>query len=142
MPISKDPEKREKQLRNLSTGKKFESGEERARNAQKKSVEVRERKRAAAERLSLWYFSTARDKSGKAMESVLNPGEDMLNGEHLDAAKLKLAREGNLEAIKYIEKQIGVAPDEQLAVSLNGGVRVEQDYNFFNLDDYEDNEGK
>lgn len=121
MGLSKDPEKRKRQLENLKKGGKFEECSERARKAAKKSGLVRAELHKSADRLKRWKGMTAMD-GDKPRESVFYPGEEMQNGEFLDLKLMSMAREGNLEAMKYIDKKTGDAPDERLNVKVNGNV--------------------
>lgn len=121
MGLSKDPEKRKRQLENLKNGKKFDSRDERARNAAKKGNLRKAELHKSADRLKRWKGMTAMD-GDKPRESVFYPGEEMQNGEFLDLKLMSMAREGNLEAMKYIDKKTGDAPDERLNVNVNGSV--------------------
>lgn len=134
MPISKDQEKRKRQLANLENGKKFTANDERARNAGRKSALVRAEFHKSADRLKRWKGTTA-THGGKTRESVFYPGEEMQNGEFLDLKLISMARDGNLDAIKYIDKKTGDAPNEQVDVNLGGSVNVEHRYVFHDIDE-------
>lgn len=134
MPISKDPEKRARQIANL-THKGFKGSTERARNAQRKSVTVQAEKRKSAERLREWLGMAVIDNDGQPRESVIYPGEVMQQGELLDLQLLQMGLDGNLEAIKYIEKLVGDAPEDNVNVCMNGGIKAQQVYRFYDLQD-------
>lgn len=121
MGLSKDPEKRKRQLENLKSGKKFVSADEQQRKIAKKGGLRRAELHKSADRLKRWKGMTAMD-GDKPRESVFYPGEEMQNGEFLDLKLMSMAREGNLEAMKYIDKKTGDAPDERLNVNVNGSV--------------------
>lgn len=122
MPTSKDPEKRKRQLANLCKGRKFERHDEAARNAQKISSISQAQQRKSAERLKRWQSLPAMGDDGKPRESVFYPGETMTNAELLDLKKIDLALQGNLEALRYIDKQVGDAPSDNVAVNLSGSI--------------------
>jgi len=88
--------------------------------AQKKSAEKNKLRHTQAEYLRAWY-----NKINKGKDSALLEGEELCGGEMLTMTKLRLAREGNLEAIKYIEKQLGEAPDETKNVNITGNLSTE-----------------
>lgn len=138
MGISKDPEKRKRQLENLKKSKGFKGSTEKARMAQKKSAEARAANRTAAEYVTAYFEGVMTDSNGKPLKSVVFKGENMKRKEVLLNEKIKLAKAGNLEAIKYLEKQMGEAPSDDVNVNLSGGMSVQQDYNFFNIDDFAD----
>lgn len=93
---------------------------ETAVKAQLKSAESHKLRHSQAELLRAWY-----NKPNKGKESAILEGEEMIGGELLTMTKLRLAREGNLEAIKYIEKQLGIAPDETKNVNITGNISTE-----------------
>lgn len=138
MGISKDPEKRKRQLENLAKGKRFLKGDERTRKANAASIESYREHKTQREILLAWMNQETKGEDGKLIESRFFPGKGMKNAELISSKKIQLAKEGNLEAIKYLEKQIGEAPSDEVNVNLSGGMSVQQDYNFFNIDDFAD----
>lgn len=133
MPISKDPEKRKRQLANLEHGKPFTTGDERARNAQKSSTEVQNTKRTQREYYEMLDARVVTDGDGKP---VKDKDGNVVTGAYQRSAKVyKMAKEGNLEAAKYIDKMLGQAPNEQVDVNLGGSVNVEQRYVFHDIDE-------
>lgn len=121
MGLSKDPEKRKRQLENLKNGRETRfSGEKAAKNGKKGGLRRAELHKSA-DRLKRWKGMTAMD-GDKPRESVFYPGEEMQNGEFLDLKLMAMARDGNLDAMKYIDKKTGDAPDERFSVNVNGSV--------------------
>lgn len=133
MPISKDPEKRKRQLANLENGKKTQFYGERAVKAQKKSTEVQIAKRTQREYYEMLDARVATDGNGKP---VKDKDGNVVTGAYQRSAKVyKMAKEGNLEAAKYIDKMLGQAPNEQVDVNLGGSVNVEQRYVFHDIEE-------
>ena len=122
MGLSKDPEKRKRQLENLDKGKKFRKDEERTRKANAASIESYREHKTQREIMLAWMNQETKGEDGKPKESRFFPGKRMKNAELISSKKIQLVKEGNLEAIKYVEKQVGEAPDERLNVNVNGSV--------------------
>lgn len=135
MPISKDPEKRKRQLANLQNRKQFAPNDERTRNAGEKSGKVRREKKTQREYYEMLDSRIITDAKGKPLKDKEG---NVLTGAYKRSAKVyKMAQEGNLEAAKYIDKMLGQAPKEQVDVNVSGSP-VKQDFNFFNIEDYEE----
>lgn len=122
MGLSKDPEKRKRQLENLKKRNGFENSSERASNAAKKSHASYREHKTQREILLAWMNQDTTGEDGKPKQSRFFPGQRMKNAELISSKKIQLVKDGNLEAIKYVEKQVGEAPDERLSVNVNGSV--------------------
>lgn len=123
MPMSKDPEKRARQMANL-TSQGFKGNTERASKAGVKSQQAQSKKRSLRELANLMNEMDVKGSDGKP---VINPatGEPMKEKER-DLVKIRqLMREGNLEAIKYWHKLTGDAPDETKNVNITGNLSTE-----------------
>lgn len=94
-------------LANLQKGKRFDSHDEFARKAQKKSTEVQAERRTLKEGLLLLLNEQLKDKDGKVTEKTTQDA--------IIAGLVKRAVSGDTRAFEIIRDTIGEKPIERVA---------------------------